>query len=607
MKKKVNYNSRNFAEVRAELIGFIQQYYPEVFSDFNDASVGMMLLELNAAVGDMLSFHTDRMFNETQINYAQERSSILELARTFGLKVPGNRPSITIVELSVLVPVDPIGGDGPDLNYAPILLKGTQITGAGKVFELPDDVDFSSGFSSSAIPNRTIIPKFNSSGGVDNYELTKQALVINGITKEYKRVVSRPDYKPFLEVILPEDNVISIENIITLEGTNLTTPPTLKDYTDFSNNYYEVSALAEAEKFIEDPNTPTRTEGILPGRWRNIPQRFISEYTDNGFCKITFGGGEIDTSELNDFIGCRGQINQIGDFVNNNSLGTIPVPGRTMYVKYRVGGGANSNVGPNVLTGLGDVFIITPGEDSTINLNVENSLSVNNPIPAIGGKQQPSLNEIRQLVKYNFSAQNRCVTIKDYLSRINLMPGKFGIPFRTGVWEQRNKVNVTILALNENSKLSNSSTDTLKENIAEYLSNYRMLNDYVTIKDGRILNLSFEVSLFTDKTTSKGEIMSDVIESIQEYFDIEKWQMGQNVYLAQLIENINNVGGVLNVTDIKIFNNVGGKYSLNEISQPYSDDATKQIDISDDYTLFGEPDAMFEVKFPNKDIKVRFK
>jgi hypothetical protein len=278
-----------------------------------------------------------------------------------------------------------------------------------------------------------------------------------------------------------------------------------------------------------------------------------------------------------------------------------------MYVKYRVGGGANSNVGPNVLTGLGDVFILTPGEDSTINLNVENSLSVNNPIPAIGGKQQPSLNEVRQLVKYNFSAQNRCVTIKDYLSRINLMPGKFGIPFRTGVWEQRNKVNVTILALNENSKLSNSSTDTLKENIAEYLSNYRMLNDYVTIKDGRILNLSFEVSLFTDKTTSKGEIMSDVIESIQEYFNIEKWQMGQNVYLAQLIENINNVGGVLNVTDIKIFNNVGGKYSLNEISQPYSDDATKQIDISDDYTLFGEPDAMFEVKFPNKDIKVRFK
>jgi len=607
MKKKVNYNSRNFAEVRAELIGFVQQYYPEVLSDFNDASVGMMLLELNAAVGDMLSFHTDRMFNETQINYAQERSSLLELAKTFGLKVPGKRPSITIVELSVIVPVDENDGTKADQSYAPILLKGTQVTGAGKVFELVDDLDFSSPFSSSGIPNRKIIPKFNSSGGVDNYELIKQALVVNGITKEYKRVISREDYKPFLEVILPEDNVISIDNIITLEGTNLTTPPTLVDYSTFENNFYEVSALAEAEKFIEDPNVPTTTQGILAGKWKNIPQRFISEYTDNGFCKITFGGGEIDVSELNDFIGCRGQITQIGDFVNNDSLGTIPTPGRTMYIKYRVGGGGDSNVGPNVLKGLGEVFMVTTGEDPTINLNVENSLTANNPIPAIGGKDQPSLNEIRQLVKYNFSAQNRCVTIKDYLSRINLMPGKFGIPFRCGVWEERNKVSVTILALDENENLTNISTDSLKENIAEYLSNYRMLNDYVTIKDGRIINLSFEISLFTDKTTSKGEIMSAVIESVEEYFDIDKWGMGENVYLAQLIENINNVGGVLNVTDLKIFNNVGGKYSLNEISQPYVDDESKEIDISDDYTLFGEPDAMFEVKFPNKDIKVRFK
>ena len=78
--KKIDYNARNFAEVRQQLISFIKQYYPETFSDFNDASVGMMLLELNAAVGDMLSFHTDRMFNETQINYAQEKSSLLELA-----------------------------------------------------------------------------------------------------------------------------------------------------------------------------------------------------------------------------------------------------------------------------------------------------------------------------------------------------------------------------------------------------------------------------------------------------------------------------------------------------------------------------------------------
>jgi hypothetical protein len=93
----------------------VKQYYPDIFGDFNDASVGMMILELNAAVGDMLSVNTDRMFQETQIDYAKERKSILAMARTFGLNVPGKRPSITIVDFSVTVPVF---GDSFNVAYA---------------------------------------------------------------------------------------------------------------------------------------------------------------------------------------------------------------------------------------------------------------------------------------------------------------------------------------------------------------------------------------------------------------------------------------------------------------------------------------------------------
>ena len=82
--------------------------------------------------------------------------------------------------------------------------------------------------------------------------------------------------------------------------------------------------------------------------------------------------------------------------------------------------------------------------------------------------------------------------------------------------------------------------------------------------------------------------------------------MGDNIYISQLVENINNVGGVLNVTDLRVFNKVNenGKYSLNEVAQPYIDDEIRQIDLLGRYTLFGEPNAMFEIKYPNKDIKV---
>ena len=602
MIKKIDYNARNFADLRDQLVNFIKQYYPDVFSDFNDASVGMMLLELNAAVGDMLSYQTDRMFNETQIDYAQERSSLLELARTFGLSVPGQRPSITIVDWVVTVPVQ---GDTFDLSYAPKILKGSQATGAGKVFELMEDCDFSSPFTTGGIPNRLILPNIDSSGIIQNYNLVKREIVLNGFTKIFKKIVQIEDYKPFNEIILPDDNVLSIENIITKEGTNFTTDPTETQWAEFSDNWFEVEALAQAEIYTEDTNTLTDNTSIAPGKWINAPRRFIKDFTDNGFCRIIFGGGDSDISSLNDFVGCRGQIDKIGNIINNSSLGEIPPVSNTMFIRYRVGGGNSSNIGPNVLTKLGVINFIVNGNDTSVNTQVRQSLTINNPIPAMGGLGQPSIEEIRNLVRYNFSAQNRCVTIKDYQSRVKLMPGRFGVPFRTGVWVERNKINVCILALNENSQLTTQSTSTLKENIAEYLADFRMVNDYVTIKNGQVINIGFEIDLFVDKNIPRGEIISSTINSVKQYMDINKWDMGDNIYLSDLIETINNVAGVLNVTDLRVYNKVNedGKYSYNEIAQPLIDDATGQVNI-ERYTLFGVPNGMFEIKYPNKDIKV---
>ena len=148
----------------------------------------MMLLELNAAVGDMLSFHTDRAFNETQISYMQEKSSLLELARTFGLNIPGNRPSITIVDWTVTIPK--ADGQTFDVSYAPIITKGSQAIGAGKVFELVEDCDFSSPFTTGGIPNRIYQPNINTEGLIESYTITKREICINGFTKTFKRVIN---------------------------------------------------------------------------------------------------------------------------------------------------------------------------------------------------------------------------------------------------------------------------------------------------------------------------------------------------------------------------------------------------------------------------------
>ena len=610
--KKINYSARNFADVRTELVDFIKLYYPEIFSDFNDASVGMMLLELNAAVGDMLSYNTDRLFNETQLDYAQERKNVLAIARTLGLKIPGLRPSVSLVDYAYNIPVR---GDTWDIRYSPVIRFGSQVIGGGQVFENIEDIDFSSPYTSGGVPNRLILPNINSNGTLVDYTIIKRELVVNGITKTFKKTISRNESVPFLEVFLPDLNVLSIDSVITLEGTNYTTLPTLDQYIDPNLRWYELDSLAEDKVFVEDSTRESDNPAVKPGKYITTTRKFVREFTDNNFCKLTFGSGVSNDQQQLQNISSSGI--KIGDFINTTALGEIIKPETTVFVRYRVGGGPSSNVGPNIINSIGSTVVNINGPTPAINQTVKTSLRVNNPIPAIGGAGIPSVEQIRQLTKYNFASQNRAVTIKDYNALIGKIPGKFGSPYRYLVTEDQNKIETYILGLDSSGKLSNQSSNTLKENIATWLADYRMINDYVLIRDGKIINLGFDLDLFVDKLVNQSEVINNVINSIKEYFDIKKWEMGDNIYMAQLIENINNVGGVLNVIDVRVYNLIGGNYSLNQTNQPFISPTVdtvalpfnnaKRIDLGEDYALFGDQDSMFEIKNPASDIKVRVK
>ena len=438
--------------------------------------------------------------------------------------------------------------------------------------------------------------------------------MVNGVTKLFKKVIASNDSVPFLEIPLPDTNVLSIESVINLEGTNYSTTPTLDQFINPNIRWYEMESLAEDKIFIEDPTRESDNLAVRPGKYVSTTRRFVKDFTDNNFCRLTFGSGNKNGDEELSNITSSGI--KIGDFINTTALGEVLKPNTTLFVRYRVGGGPNSNIGPNTINSLGTTTINVSGPNTTINQNVQRSLLVNNPIPAIGGAGVPSVDQIRQITKYNFASQNRAVTIKDYEALIAKIPGKFGSPYRQLVTEDQNKIQIYILGLNSNSKLTNQSTNTLKENIATWLADYRMINDYVLVQDGKIVNLAFDVDLFIDKVANQSEVINNAIQSIKNYFDIKKWQMGDNVYMAQLIENINNVAGVLNVIDVRVYNRIGGDYSLNQTTQsfifnnngePYPFNDSKRINLGDNYALFGDQDSMFEIKFPNKDIKIRVK
>lgn len=601
--RKISYTTRDFQGIRTELQNYVRTYYPDLIQDFNDASVFSVFLDLNAAVADNLHYHIDRSIQETVLQYAQQRSSIYNIARTYGLKLPGQRPSVALVDYSITVPAF---GDKEDERYLGILSRGSQVVGAGIVFENVHDIDFASPYNSQGFPNRLKIPNFNANNILVNYTITKREIVVNGITKVYKRVISGNDVRPFYELFLPEKNVLGITSVLLKNGTDYTNTPTTAEFLGLENRWYEVDALAEDRVFIEDPTKVSDQPGIKVGRYIQTQNRFITEYTPEGFKKMTFGGGtNTAQDQLNQFT-TLGTTLELQKYSNNISLGATLTPNSTLFVQYRVGGGLATNLGTNVINQLGTVSFFVNGPSETTNTAVVNSLRCNNVTAAVGGAGIPSLEEIRNYVSFNFAAQKRAVTVQDYESIIRNMPAEFGAPAKVSITENDNKILVQILSYDTSGALTNIVSNTLRQNIANYLSNYRMMNDYISIFSAEVIDLSVEVSIVLDSAQNSGQVISSVVDKVATYFNPQTRQLGQNVYLSEIRSLVQNTNGVLTVAGINVYNQVGGQYSSAETSMVYADPETKLIGPVDD-TIFAQPSQVYQIRYPNKDIKVLVK
>jgi hypothetical protein len=186
------------------------------------------------------------------------------------------------------------------------------------------------------------------------------------------------------------------------------------------------------------------------------------------------------------------------------------------------------------------------------------------------------------------------------------MPAQFGAPAKVAITEIDNKIDIQILSFDTTGKLTSVVSNTLKQNIANYLSNYRMMNDYISVKSADVIDLSMTVSVVLEATQNSGQIISEIINNISTYMDPASRQLGQNVFLSEIKGLIQSQNGVITVTDLQVFNNVGGQYSSAETSMEYLDSETREIRTMDD-TLFAEPSQVYQIRFPNKDIRVSVK
>jgi hypothetical protein len=562
-----------------------------------------VLLDLNAAVSDNLQFNIDRSIQETVLQFAQQKSSIYNIARTYGLKIPGQRPSVALVDFSITVPAF---GDKEDLRYCGILRRGSQVNGAGQVFETVNDIDFSSPINAEGIPNRLKIPNFDSNNQLLSYTITKRETVVNGITKVFKKTITPNNVRPFYELFLPEKNVLGVTSVLLKDGTQYANIPSSQEFLGLENRWYEVKALVEDRVFVEDPTKVSDDPGIKVGKYIRTNDKFITEFTPEGYLKMTFGGGNQSAEEqLREFARNGFDLN-LNKYSNNFALGSTLKSNSTLFIQYRIGGGIGSNLGVNVITQIGNVSFFVNGPSENINTSVINSLRCNNVTAAIGGSNIPSIEEVRNLVGFNFAAQNRAVTVNDYDAILRTMPSQFGAPAKVTITEEDNKIKVKMLSYDDSGQLTEIVSNTLKSNVANYLSNYRMINDYVSIETANVIDLSVDIDVVLDNSQNQGTLISQIINIVTTFFSPLTREMGENVYVSELRRLIQNENGVITLSGIQFFNKVGGQYSSSQTSQRYSNSETRQIELIDD-TIFAEPSQIYQIKYPNKDINIRVK
>ena len=663
MDRKISYVNKDFNDFRESLIEFTKQYYPELSDSFNDASVGSWFMDVVAGVSDSLSYHIDRAFQETNINGAQQTNSLYNLARNNGVKIPGPKGSVAELKLTCLLPVNSQVENSvtttrnPNWALAPIVKRGTTFTNGSIVFELDHDIDFAQAFDENGVPNRTIELVKNSNEIITGFKVSKHFVVSAGSTKIFKKEIRKSDIAPFMEVILPYNDIMGVHSVIFKEGINHQLEPTLDEfmfdaeytpanYTQGKKDIYrffEVDALIQPYRWgatIDNNYQPIKstygfyngkdvipTHYITHGEWKPLKQKFVTEYTDKGYLKLIFGAGHKyieDEYTLGDAASHSRHL--ITKMVNNDSMGVTPKANTTMYVLYRVGAGSSSNLPKGAINKIGNLNVtfsdcMYENTMATETAGIKSSFVVTNTTPAIMGRDMLSGEELRNYIKYNKGSQDRCVTLNDYRSRIMQMPCQYGMPYRAGITEENNKIMIYLLGLDMNGKLTTDIPSAFIKNLESYLSEYRMINDFIEMKAGRVINLSFEIDCYISKSFNSADVVTNIINKVRDYMDVDKHEMGDDIFLGDLEKEISLLDGVINLIDLRVYNEYGPNYSPTQTTQQTKSEtecfgttsgeisnSRSEIDLdASDHILYTENDTMMEIKFPEQNIRVRIK
>ena len=614
--RDIKYLNSTYSDFKNQLIEYAKNYFPETHTDFSEASPGMMFIEMAAYVGDILSFYQNTQLQETFLLLAQEKENLYNMAYSLGYRPKTTTVASVKLDTFQLVPSNTSDNYSPDMDYAVTLLEGSSFKSTeGSTFIIEKQVNFNT--DTEADPTETTVYSIDSNGNPEYYLLKKSCIAHSSEYKTEQFPIGR--FEKFLTLDLMDRNVVSIESITDSDGNEYVEVPYLAQDTI----YDEVENIASNDPKLHGYNASTPYLIKL----KRVPRRFVTRLKSDENLEIQFGAGEIGTIDEQiipnpDNIGLgikdgRSQLDLAYDpanFLYTGTYGVVP-SNTTLTVRYRVNpGGVKSNVSSNTITER-DILNIKqkPGINSALASYVKQSITSTNSEPATGGGGGDTVQDVRMNAMAAFSAQNRTVTKNDYLIRTLSMPAKFGRVAKAYI-TQDDQISPLVssptkipnpMALNlytlgydrdKNLTLLNEAT---KTNLQTYLEQHRMLTDAINIKNAFVINIQVDFEIIPFKNANNQEVLFNCLQTLKEYFDIDKWQINQPLLISEIYNTIGAVTGVQSVPNVEVLNIAGADLGYSPYKYDIKDATIKGI-------VYPSLDpSIFEILNPNQDIKGR--
>jgi hypothetical protein len=602
--RDIKYVAREFSDYRQELIEFAKNYFPDSYNDFSPTSPGMMFIEMAAYVGDILSFYQDTQLQETFLQYAKDPGNLYTLAYMMGYRPKVSTVSEVKLDVTQNVAANPTTGT-PNWDQALVVNENAVITSTASgnaKFLIDNKIDFT--FSSSFDPTEVTISSIDTATGVPlEFLLKKKIQAFSGEVKTTTQTFTGAT--KFETTTLADASIIGILDITDSSGGGNTT-------------WYEVPFLGQDTIFVEETNSNTDSN-LVPNliKLKRVPKRFVTRFNSTGQLQIQFGAGTNDSNDTeftpdptNVGMGTNQGVNKLNqaydpsNFLYTQTYGLAP-NNTTLTIRYLVGGGISANVPANTLTNASATSTAT-------DTSYQSTLAFNNIQAAAGGKDGDTIEELRQNALRSFAEQGRAVTLQDYTVRAMSLPAKYGTVAK--VFMTQDELNsaasttdmildsnplalsMYVLAYNNSGNLITASQN-LKQNLKTYLSQYMMLTDAVNLKDAFVVNIGVNFDILVRPNYNSRDVLLNCTNTLKSYFSISKWSINQGINLSTIYSLLDTVTGVQTVQKVEIVNKQGGNYSQ------YAYDvkgATRNNVVYPSYDTM-----IFEVKFPNQDIKGR--